>query len=91
MANTSSPKKPVEKFRYRGLSASVFENVSKKEGQSAPYFKVVFDKTYKQGESYRSTGSFGREDLPVLEHLARKAWEFILETEKARSRDGLGL
>ena len=77
-------------FRSRGISASVFQNETQANGRTVPYFKVQLQKTYKQGESYRTTSSFSRDEIPVAQLMLQRAWKFILEAEAKRSKDGLG-
>jgi hypothetical protein len=75
---------PVQVFRIRGIAASVFENQSK-NGQ--PFHKVSLQRTYHDGKNFKTTDSFGRDDLPIARVLLKKAWEFILETEEARKKE----
>ncbi|WP_145364513.1 hypothetical protein [Stratiformator vulcanicus] len=79
----NSKNKPVKKFQLRGISASIFENRSEK---GSPFHKVSITRTYKDGDEFKTTGSFGRDDLPLVEALARQSWFEILKREaKARS------
>jgi len=73
--------KPVKVFRIRGVSASVFENQSRSEGRDLTFFKVSLQRTYKDGNEFKSTSSFSRDDIPVARHLLQEAWEFILHAE----------
>jgi len=74
--------KPAKKFQLRGVSASVFENKSE---QGVPFHKVSITRTYKSGDQFKSTSTFGRDDLPLVETLARQAWLEILKREAERS------
>ena len=85
MAQTSA--KPVKVFRLRGISASVFENRSKNAEKSVTYHKVSMQRTYKDGDEFKTTTSFGRDDLPVCVHVMQRAWAFILDAESKRSSD----
>ena len=76
----SSTTKPVKVFRLLGVSASVFANKAPK-GRNTPFYKVSVQRTYKDGDEFRSTTSLGRDDLPIAEVLIHKAWEFVLESE----------
>jgi hypothetical protein len=82
-----SSTKPVRVFRLRGVSASVFENHSKNAERSSTFHKVSLQKTYKEGDEFKTTTSFGRDDLPVCLHLLHEAWAFILEAEAKRGED----
>ena len=80
MDNSKAPSKPVKVFRLLGISASVFANRPFK-GSNTPFYKVSLQRTYKDGDEFRTTTSFSRDDLPVADLLIRRAWEFILESE----------
>ena len=82
-SNDDHKNSPVEVFRFRGVSASVFEN----ESENGPFFKVAIQRTYKDGKDFKTTSSFSRDELPIVAHVANKAWEFVLEQESSRQRD----
>ena len=86
MESSTTTRKPVKVFRLRGISASVFANPAG-NGREAPYHKVSLQRTYKVGEEFKTTTSFGRNDLPVAGLLIQKAWEFIIETEASDGKD----
>ncbi|QDU10903.1 hypothetical protein [Gimesia aquarii] len=79
MSDQTDSNKPVKSFRLRGITASVFEN-SSEDGKST-FFKVTLQRSYKQDDDWKSTNSFGRDDLPIVSLLTKQAWEFILNTE----------
>jgi hypothetical protein len=84
-AQTSA--KPVKVFRLRGVSASVFENHSKNAERPATFHKVSLQRTYKDGDEFKTTTSFGRDDLPVCVHVMQQAWAFVLDAESKRGQD----
>jgi hypothetical protein len=75
--------KPVKVFRFRGISASVFENETHADGQPLRFFKVSLQRAYRQDGEFKHNSSFGRDEIPVAMHVLRKSWEFILEREAA--------
>ena len=79
-----STSKPAQVFRARGVSASVFK---KQSGKDTPFFKVAIQRTYKDGDDFKTTSSFGRDELPLVAHVANQAWEFVLEQEAASRSD----
>ena len=85
MAQAST--KPVKTYRFRGISASVFENHAKANGRDVTFHKVSLQRTYKDGDDWKTTTSFGRDDLPIARLLLEQAWQFILEAEASRSKD----
>lgn len=70
--------KPVETFRHRHLSASVFANISK---GGTTFHTVVLQRTYKDGEEFKHSSSFLRDEIPIAQHLLAQAWEFVLDAE----------
>jgi hypothetical protein len=85
MAQSST--KPLKVFRLRGISASVFENHSKNTERATTFHKVSLQRTYKDGDEFKTTTSFGRDELPVCMHLMQQAWAFILDAESKRGQD----
>jgi hypothetical protein len=85
--DTAGTQKPVKVIRLRGVSASIFANHAKSEGREITFHKVSVQRSYKDGDAWKQTTSFGRDDLPVVGLIVKRAWEFILDTEASRSKD----
>jgi hypothetical protein len=80
--------KPVQAFRMRGISASVFANeVTTDDGRELTRYDVSVQRRYRDGDEFKTTTSFRRDDLPILQLLARRAWEFIVDEEAAPGKD----
>lgn len=77
-----SSNKPWKVFRSNGVSASIFENTVKTPDGERIYFKVSLSRTYREGNEFKSTTSFGREDLPVASLLLQQAWASIVNSEQ---------
>jgi hypothetical protein len=70
---------PLQVFRHRNLSASVFVNQSKTGGT---FLSVSLQRAYKDvDDEYQHSSSFTRDEIPVARHLLAKAWDFILDAE----------
>ena len=82
-----STTKPVKVFRSRGISASIFANPAKSDGRDITFHKVSLQRTYKDGDEWKTTTSFSRDDLPIARLLLDRAWEFILEAEASHGSD----
>jgi len=80
MENSNTTNKPLEVFRARGITASVFAYTSKEDVR---FHKVCLHRTYRDGKEWRTTDTFARDEAPVAMHLMHEAWQFILETEQA--------
>jgi len=83
----TAPVKPLKVFRLRGLSASVFENHAKSENGERTFMKVSLQRSYRDGDEWKSTSALGRDDLPIAQLLLTRAWEFILDTEAQRGKE----
>jgi hypothetical protein len=79
--------KPVHVIRLRGISASIFENKAKVDGRDVTFHKVSVQRAYKDGDDWKNTTSFGRDDLPVMTLVTQRAYEWILEAEAKRGKE----
>ena len=71
--------KPLQVFRHRNLSASIFENQSKTGGS---FLTVSLQRAYKNADDeYQHSSSFTRDELPVARYLLDQAWKYMLEAE----------
>ena len=70
---------PIKTIRLRGISAFIFEN---RTDRGTPFYKVVLVRTYKDGDQFKSTPTYSRDDIPILVHLANQAWDFVLLKER---------
>lgn len=86
-SSASENHKPVKVFRLRGISASVFANRAKSGERNVTFHKVSLQRTYRDGDSYKTTTSFSRDDLPIAGHLLKQAWAFVLDAESRRGSD----
>ncbi len=66
--------KPVHRIRLSNISAAIFKNETT-EGKS--FFNVQFDRSYKDGEEWKHTQSFGRDDLLQLAKVADQTHSWI--------------
>jgi len=82
-SKNASTSKPVQTYRLHGISVSIFANPTKVDGDDTVFHKVSIQRTYRDGDEFKTTTSFSRDDLPVVELLARRAWEWIHKTESS--------
>ena len=74
--------KPVAKLRLGRLSAAIWKNDTDK----GALFNVSFQRTYKEGDEFKNSQSFGRDDLLVLAKLADQAHTKIHELQSDSER-----
>ena len=75
-------KQPVFKLEIRALKAAIWRN----ETETGPWHNVTFERVYKDGDEWKSSASFGRDDLLELAKLANNAHTWIVEQESAERR-----
>lgn len=75
--------KPVKVFRDRGLSVSVFANKATVGDREMTFFNTYIQRSYKDGDQYKTTHALGKDDLPRGQLLFAQAWEWIVNEEAA--------
>ena len=78
MSGTPKPQ-PVERFRTKWLSVSVWKRTEEYEGRPVDRFSITLQKRYfdKKTQSCSDTHTFFPNDLPRLRVLLAKAFEYI--------------
>ncbi len=64
---------PVHTIRNGSISASIW----RQDTEKGPMFNVTFQRSYKEGEEWKKSTSFGRNNLLLLSLLAMRAFEWI--------------
>lgn len=78
----NSTNKPATEIRIGTVKAAVWRN----ETEGGVRYNVTFSRTYRDAEHWRSTDSFGRDDLLVVAKLADQAHTWICsQAREARS------
>ena len=72
--------RPVHEIRLGRIKAAIWEN----EVQNGIRHNVTFQRIYKDGDQWRQSESFGRDDLPLVMKVADLAHTWIYE----QSQDG---
>ena len=70
--------KPVSEVRIGRVKAAIWTNGT--EGRTR--YNVTFSRLYKDGEEWKSTQSFGRNDLLLLAKVADQAHSRIFELQQ---------
>jgi hypothetical protein len=65
--------KPVHTIRNGSISASIW----RQDTEKGPMFNVTFQRSYKEGEEWKNSTSFGWNNLLLLSLLAMRAFEWI--------------
>ena len=67
--------KPAHEIRIGSIKAALWRN----ETQPGARYGVTFSRLYKDGEQWKSSDSFGRDDLLLLAKVADRAHTWITE------------
>lgn len=78
----SDNNKPVHRIRLSRISASIFKNESQ-EGKA--FYSTQFDRSYLDGEEWKHTRSFSRDDLLLLAKVADMTHSWIYQQRAGES------
>lgn len=67
--------KPIHAIRFGSIKAAIWENKIK----TGTWYGVTFSRIYKDGEEWKHTDSFGRDDLLTVAKCADQAHSWIFE------------
>jgi len=86
MKTQTQKQKPIHEVRLGTIKAAVWKN----ETESGVRYNVTLSRIYKDGDDWRSTDSFGRDDLLLLGKVADQAhsWIFAQAQEKENNSAG---
>ena len=68
-------KKPVHEIRFGRIKAAIWEN----ETENGTRHNVSLYRLYKDGDQWKDTTSFNRDDLPLVAKVADQAHSWIYE------------
>lgn len=83
----ATSQKPVKTICLRGISAAIFANKAKSDGKEITFHKVKLQRSYRNGEEWKHTKSFGRDDVPELQLVLQRASEAMLEMKNAQTSE----
>lgn len=75
----STKKRPVHEARLGRIKAAVWEN----DTENGTRYGVTFSRLYKDGDQWKDSTSFGRDDLPLLAKVADQVHTWIFEQAQA--------
>jgi hypothetical protein len=74
---------PVFTIRHRALKAAVWKN----ETENGPMFNTTLSRSYKDGETWKESGSFGYDDVLIVAELLRTCHGFICREMTKQSEE----
>ena len=80
---------PVAKFKAGQLSCAVWENQMNINGKTVTVLKATIQRRYKDKTSgeWKSSGSFGRNEIPLAIFCLQKALEEIIDMQNKASEN----
>jgi len=75
--------KPVHEIRLGRIKAAVWENETQNgAGQKVTRHNVTLTRLYKDGDTWKDSSSFGRDDLPLVAKVADQAHSWIFQQRR---------
>lgn len=77
----SEKQKPAHEVRMGSIKSAIWKN----DSEAGVHYNVTFARLYKKSEDWKSSDSFGRDDLLLLAKVANKAHSWIYEQQSKTS------
>ena len=77
-------KRPVHEIKLGRVRASIWSNGS--NGQDT-WFNVSISRLYRDGDEWKTSNSFGRDDLPLVSKAAEMAYAWIWNAKEKHDVD----
>jgi len=82
----SNGQRPVHEIKLGRVRASIWANRS---GRNTAWYSVSLVRCYRDGDTWKETSSFGRDDLPLVAKASEMAYRWIWN-EAETSSNGVG-
>ena len=76
--------KPINEVRLGSIKAAVWKN----ETETGVRYNVTFSRLYKDGDKWKTTESFGRDDLLLLAKVANQTHSWIFAQSRILDQTG---
>ncbi|MBN1489908.1 MAG: hypothetical protein JXA69_08325 [Phycisphaerae bacterium] len=74
---------PLKKFSAGSISCAIWENPTTVNGQKVNILKATVERRYKDSDGqWKSSGSFSRNEIPLVQYVLGKAFEAIIEESR---------
>jgi len=78
--------KPEKKIRAGPVTATIWQNISQKDGKEVSYKTISLDRVYKdKNNEWQNTSVLRVNDLPKAALVLTKAYEYLLSREETAS------
>jgi hypothetical protein len=79
--NPPTTNQPAHEFRLNGVRATIWKNDTEK----GPRYNTTFERSYRDGEEWKSSNAFGRDDLLALGFVATESLRWIMQQPTAQN------
>ena len=78
---------PVKKIRVSNISCALWENEINVNGTTKTLLRATLDRRYKDPKTgeWKSSGSYGRNDIPICVYVLQKAFEAMIGEQGTNS------
>lgn len=83
VAPTETTTKPLKVFRDGALSVAIFPNRVTVRDKDRTFHSASPERSYKDGDGYKSTHRLGKDDIPAMRMLLGQAWAWMNDAEAA--------
>ncbi len=81
---------PVHKVRAGQVSAALWKNEISVNGRKVVTLKATVERRFKDKDGkWQSSGSFGRNEIPLAIYCLEKSFEHIIESQLEGREDGI--
>ena len=78
-------KGPLKKFRAGSVSCALWENEAEVNGKTVTMLKASVERRYKDKDgNWKSSSSFGRNEIPLAIWCLQKAFDVIIEEQNVQ-------
>jgi aryl-phospho-beta-D-glucosidase BglC (GH1 family) len=71
-------RKPIHEIRLSKIKAAIWQN----DTDNGVRYNVTLGRLYKEGQNWKQTESFGRDDLPALAEVIHQTWLWIFQKQQ---------
>jgi hypothetical protein len=75
---TTPNRKPIHEIRLFKIKAAIWQN----DTDNGVHYNVTLGRLYKDGNDWKQTESFGRDDLPAVAEVVRQSWLWIFQKQQ---------
>lgn len=81
---------PLKKFGAGSISCALWENPATIDGRKVNVLRATVERRYKDKDgTWKSSGSFSRNEIPLVQYVLGKAFEAMVEEQNVHAGSGV--